>query len=319
MLSIKTKIVIISMKRVLKSDFFCGWLETSDNDITVNNNGNNGNNIILPFPSQYNDISHVYVDYLIYEGRNTTALSSVDDFKQSFELCHFLADTGFFDYLIKWLHASWSDFKSVIDQLHTVIQRQIYLTIPFVLLPVEYHDDTVFFTQWLVHNNGTYIVIDGDEYYCSKYHGYEGDNNTNYIFTSYHALHGKRYGNYGVNRYWERNLDTNVLTLVQEQNYNKRNNKHGKQQKWYVSGNVKEIIHYNDGTIVGDYKSWYDTGLPKYNYNYSEYGLETGIFKQWLPDGTIQDDLIIDDTNRHRLQLIPLSSPESSPLLYRVN
>ena len=226
-----------------------------------------------------------------------------------------LADDNFFDYLIDKLYDSWSEFHHIISELHDELKRQIYLTVPFVFVPENYQDDNMFFNQWIAINNNKHIILDGKYSYHNKYYGTKDGNW--YTFVSHYKLVTDNYTVYGIGREWMRNPDTGTLAMIWNYKYNKQEYKHGKQQRWYLDGTLKEEMYYNDGIITGECKGYYPSGLPKHLYHYNNQGDTIGVFKQWSSDGTLKDDLIIDDNNRHKLHMV--NSWGSELLIYRVD
>jgi len=311
--------VIVPINEIQKSNFFCGLIETHNNNNIVNDDNDD---ITLSFPSQYNDVAHAYVNYVTRFatlGNNFSdklGIQTKDELKQCFKMCHFLDDMNFFDLLIGRLFQSWSDMVDIIEQLHNELKRQIYLRVPFIFVPEYYQDNTLFFEQWTTNsNNMKYMILnhDGrDNSYISNY--YEYNKGKSVIFRC-STLNSANFCLHGVQRQWEKNPETGLNTMIYDSKY-EMGNKHGKQQRWYISGKLREITYFNNGFMVGEWKGWYDNGLPKYIYNYDGIGNQLGIFKQWLPDGTLKDDLIIDNTNRRRLEMT--NSLESDLLVYLV-
>lgn len=93
----------------------------------------------------------------------------------SFKLYHYTHDCNYFDYLIERLRYMWPCYW--LFDLHSDLQREIWLHLPYQLLPANYLSDIHFVNDWYCHNLGKPIVINGlDSYHFEITVGNSDDN-----------------------------------------------------------------------------------------------------------------------------------------------
>ena len=168
-------------------------------------------------------------------------------------------------------------------------------------------------TIFLIYVNNTYRLYLRQEYKCGTLHGKitkwslsHQYNDIKYINTSHldfeiehykderrSTEHGIEYKYYGPN---------NMMCEIHWMH----GVKHGVEREWYpsttadINGQLRISSPYNNGKRCGTYYRYYETGQIQHEYTFV-YGLEIGKFCHWSIQGQLEYNVIIDDTNRHKL------------------
>ncbi len=78
------------------------------------------------------------------------------------------------------------------------------------------------------------------------------------------------------------------IVLIQKEYYLKKDNFLTKEEKYYLSGNIKEKIVYHKGKeSTYTYNAWYDNGVLKERFNYINNQYE-GKMEKWYSSGSIK-------------------------------
>jgi antitoxin component YwqK of YwqJK toxin-antitoxin module len=273
-LAIQIDVLSVPAIRLKQSKLFCDVIS------------HYGCNIVVTFPSQYDDVSQHYINYLT----DVQEQLIEQKLKRCFELCHYLSDDNLFSCLIEQLLQSWSSNNHIINKLHDELQRRIYLQIPFVYVPEHCQDNEVFFKQWLTNNNNKHIIVDDKYSHFSRYHGTD-DGRWFEFYCHYKEVDGN-YSFYGAGREWLLNPETNTLTLMSNHNYNKLEKKHGRQREWNINGVLINDCHYDNGVLHGICKQYYPSGQLEHQYQYYN-GKRHGTWTKYFP---LNNDNNIENT-----------------------
>lgn len=309
LLRIKDQEVKVALDKIRSSEYLMSILECFGYDDPI------------IFPPQYCQVADVYINFINFINEHyhhldmklsssSSSLKSVpdkisydrlsggqkfepkfvmtnisrDEIKQSFELCHYLLDQEFFEFLLEQLLHGWSHYNGIIISLHANIQRDIYLHLPYILLPNDYQIDTNFLLLWSKNNNEKHFRVNMREDYMSRVTFNENFNHS--------VIRGiKTYLSdepHGISREWYE---------VSEQGDNKQSLRSeetlvggyhdGECKFYYQSGQIESITYYKEGVMRRSTK-YYDNGTLHATEEYDEKGEKTGIWKIWYPSGAIK-------------------------------
>ncbi len=99
----------------------------------------------------------------------------------------------------------------------------------------------------------------------------------------------------GVTMYMGKPFSGNIVTyhntnaLAYSCTYN-HGRKHGKEEKWYVSGVLAMERFYNKGIKIGLHKGWWPNKNRKFEFYFNDKGAYQGTMKEWFEDGTLYRD-----------------------------
>jgi len=244
----KTRInerISLPTDKLAKSIFYSGLFECYHDN----------NNIVYPFPNQYIDVLPVYIDYCHHDNKIRVQLRKL---KLCFNLAHYLGDDDFLQVLIQCISRSWPSSTKVIEMLDSNIQRDIYLSLPFMFIPTRYRYNSTFVTQWLIKNDekrilGPYNTIYRthirlccfNEQHCHGIDlGLTGINS--------HIIVGKNnyFYKHGIDQDWyQGEVGEEQKQQLKCELHHKRNKKFGIQKEWYESGILFKITHYNNNKV----------------------------------------------------------------------
>jgi len=244
-------------------------------------NYNGCNDYTLVLPQKYNTVANLYIDYLNDNNNsiqqcfccttnnnivnndnngnrdNNNCLSPQQWFTivNLFELCHYIMDDNLFSILVQNMLDNWTTCQVVIGNLIPVIQRQIYLFCPLVVIPASYYDDMTFLYLWAKRNDNKSITVDNKYTYYSdtifyddghyllsinSYHkNYVTDTKQQYYMTVEHGLHKSWYM-----------PDVNGKQQVMEMCILDHSKIIGCHCFWYPSGEFKKISRHSNGKCV---------------------------------------------------------------------
>jgi len=238
-------VVSLPLDKLRQSSLYGGLLECYSQDD------------VLPFPTQYNSALPHYIDYCHHDNKIRVTVRRL---KMCFDLAHFLGDNGFFQALVQCLIRAWPVSSTIIDQCNETIQRQVYMSLPFMYIPACYRHDSTFVLCWIRANldkeiTGPYEVkyrtrIDFADIPQDKW-----DNEYKELLSfSSHVSWGPR----GGNSYFD---------------------KHGFRQLWYPpSGEGKQYLAAENFHLynkeIGIQRMWSDTGTL---HKEVESGVDNGV------------------------------------------
>lgn len=279
------------------TDLYSSFLDTYDNDEPTN----------IPVPSGIN-IQQIY-NYLAYID---TQQNPIDNLISGLKLSSLIGDKNYLKYLVNIMLSQWTKYNSILDTTTTnnisnnIIDNKdlltdIYLHVPYHLLPESHNLDYVFLTTWCKQNQDSTFVVEGNNIY-----------NYDIIYHDNGSLSGiisKRNNIYdGITRKWFSNgilshtyycVNGKICGLYEEHHTNgKMRIKYttltngmviGNSYEWYSNGQLYKECQRRDGYTLYPSKitSWYDNGNMKSQYNYDINGNGHGALIDYNSDGTI--------------------------------
>ena len=255
-LSILDKNVVVDVNKLRRSSIF--------NDLL------NFNIQVIQFPVQYLDAVNVYLLY-IHNDINKDYPIDINSLKLSFELCHYLDDNVFFTMLMERLLDNFSEYKIIISELCSDIQRDINLHLPYCF---STYTDHTFFNAWCKLNIDKKIKVE-DVFHLSTLRSYIKHDKVKEEYIPFISEDNINYKKHGLVKIWSEingkcvngecegeEKGSKNLFLEQEINY-----EYGKQsginRQWYQDGKLKYNSMYLDGTLHG-ISTYYDEG-GRYN------------------------------------------------------
>ena len=168
--------------------------------------------------------------------------------KQQLQLCHMVDDDKYLLYLIKQLLYSYDSYASIMTELPTILQRELYFNFPYHLLPTEYRNNHAFLCVWVKNVCEKFIVVNGNDVFQHSCHLRHG----NIVAVSCSE--------------WKESVEP---TLPQDGNkqllrlWCTKNNKYVWIVNWHVTNThnivmAEEDVTNDDGTRI--IKTWYPTG-----------------------------------------------------------
>jgi len=102
-----------------------------------------------------------YISFLMGSGQYQSSDNEL--LKDSFVLYHYLHDNNYFEYLIDRLLYNWPCYWLL--ELHQDLQREIWLRVPYQLLPEQFACDSYFMKLWYSNNCNRGITVNGSDTY----------------------------------------------------------------------------------------------------------------------------------------------------------
>jgi len=245
-----------------------------------------------------------------------------------FELCHFLDDDKFLIFLINELLLKyyWTHCSEVLDKLHNSVLYDVYLHLPYNLLPTTYQTNLPFLVIWINNNNHKTFNIGYKYVFRADFIFYDANNSscTSSIgkinnVTSWYSERSEInwFERHGTSRNWYpvNHAGKQLLHIEETYKYGKCSGDH---IIYYDNDNnhVNKITHYVNEHIVTS-TQYYDTGLKSSQSYYDNNSNRTGTWQGWYPSGRVKytmsylhdtrhgyyrkyfdvDPMVIDDTN----------------------
>jgi len=245
----------------------------------------------VPFPEQYAHAWTHYKNYINDDNNNSVGYCIIQDykqFKQQFELCHYLDDKQYLQYCIsqylvciynancevlnydhnkqnkeykqitknkvkQLLDCMLSCHEEFIQTLNVNTQYDIRLLLPYFLLPNDISD--VFFDTWLqLNHNKKYVLCDNIMVYhhTSKLQVIDGKHVLKMFKTGYSLQPLIAYQEHGVLYEWDTTRGMKTI------GYYTFGIKHGLTHTWHNGILCQEIQHINGK--IKHHKSWYPRG-----------------------------------------------------------
>lgn len=204
-------------------------------------------------------------------------------------LASYLLDQGYLAYLMSQVRLVWSSLSNQVEKQLADVKRDIYLHLPYQLVPEEYMEVTDFFKDWLAVNANTTMLVDGKVYQTrvqypdqttnklSKLSEYNCPNDVVIFINDHIAFH----------RYVKTIFcqDDKILVRIPLLGYER----HGDYSETYSN-----ISLDNKPTVIvkGSYQQGSKTGI--WQYRYADYatrpkarglydnGLRQGVWEMWV-------------------------------------
>jgi len=262
--------------KVLNSTFFTSLLEFRPDLKNV------------PFPEQYVSSYTHYKNYINNDDNNGVEKCTLQDykqFKQQFELCHYLDDKQYLQYCMSqylnfiytancWVidcnhskqdkHVMKNKIKQLFDgmvscheefmqMLNDNVQYDIKLLLPYFLLPENISD--VLFDTWLhLNHNKRYVYENGITFHhISKLQTVDGDKQLLKMFKTGYSLQPLiTYQDHGMCYEWDTVHDTKTI------GYYVLGIRHGLTRTWH-SGLLRQEIKHVNGKVK-HHKCWHPNG-----------------------------------------------------------
>jgi antitoxin component YwqK of YwqJK toxin-antitoxin module len=230
-----------------------------------------------------------------------------DELKRAFELCHFLADNNFFNFLLHQLFdAGWTNkHQHIVNSVHDSIRYEIYLHTPYALLPVDYQVNLNFLVNWAKINNHKYIYVDKQYVYKSNVYF---DNNKN--ISSIESWYSKQvvpnfFTNHGCHRYWYSPVNdgngNKKQQLLSEHSY-LYGDLYGHCNNYRRDGGIGSSTHHRNGInggICQEHKVYYDNDQMTSSCQYDNNGKKDGIWTQWYKSGRLKSEISYKNGIKH--------------------
>jgi len=244
-----------------------------------------GNNVLITIPDRYLNRSYnrvicnqAFEHYITFlrsgsdsdsdnDDSNSNKVNTISDknkLKQCFDIYSYFVDSNYFNFLIQQLHNNWGYvFTAVYTSINPGLQREIFLHVPYDMLPQEYIDNEIFFGDWIKQNKNKTITLNTSTIYYCDVTGMVDFNNVydgtgSYTVTLYHTICNKELG---IHKILEYNASSYLMCesgyVMIDYNYCK----HGIWREWILIGN-KEYKpkcqgYYDKGIKQGLWTEWY--------------------------------------------------------------
>jgi hypothetical protein len=265
-IDINSTIIALPTEQIRKSKLFanlvdCYHLSSSDN-------------LVIPFPTQYNYIVDVYLMFINKHDLHGEELTG-NRLPLSFKLSHFIEDNYFFDYLTQYLLARWSYYNISKWSLTSELEHEIYLHCPYMWVP---------------------------EPYRGHYDNEKQEYNINIPFLiSYMKLHSEKQIHINNRYYWISNMNTNLLNEDGFTCYclspNSTAVKDGLSISWYqnnIKQQVRSVSHYVNNKLNGVKRTFFDNGKIASEVHYNK-NVKQGLWKFWYKSGNLRLTVCFDD------------------------
>jgi len=304
-----------------------------------------GEEVIITIPDKYLNKTYNYVScksafqhYISFllSDNNGDSNSNIDDNKISiirdkdklktcFDIYSYFVDDGYFKFLMQQLHDNWTHvFTFIYTNIDLGLQREIFLHVPYDMLPQEYINNKMFFGAWLDQNKNKVITLNTTtNYHCNVSFDIppplSTSDNSNYKVTIFHTIRNKPKMGFakGEEVYSEDNncvkeLDTRKIleynsgtNLIRESEHVMTSDdccKQGILRAWYYNNNIYKPIcqgEYERDMKQGLWKEWFysdDDGKTTNNNNNNfivlcecEYvdDKKHGLCREWFSDGKL--------------------------------
>ena len=259
----------------------------------------------LPFPENYTSVADMYIAYL-----NMQNLSEIK-LKSSFELAHLVGDIKYLGHLVNIMLSQWSVYSGILDYLGPDLKDDVYLFLPYSLIPYELASKNSFTNNWAKHHSNMLITVNRskvniggngakdqivDEYsYNDEYNVYDKIVSLSEDKNGFQTLKRTWYdnGNLNSDEYWSQTTGHKV----------------GIWSYWYENGNLKSQVYHERGTIKSS-TDWYPDGITlegecyftitsDNNINDSSNVVKHGKCTSWYETGIVKSLMYYDNGELH--------------------
>lgn len=230
----------------------------------------NSENII--FPENYESSIINYITFL--QDNSCYEHVTREQLKDHFHFYYYNDDKNYFKYLISWFHKLWPCYW--IFEINIYLQREIWLHMPYQLLPLEYSINKVFVNEWGNISSNKSITINNSETY---HHNIEEILDCKCI-TLFKTIWGLRFGKVEEYFYYKSGEIKTYETFLEWQ-------KHGRHISFYENGNVESEVDYHLDMKHGITNNYYTDNRLSISGYYLQ-NKKTGLWTWYHVNGQIE-------------------------------